>query len=287
MSAGGLRPLSRGGKGNSLINIDVIGRNFDYPTQFNQEHKYRTAKDFVTAYLIKELPPLATIAGHFRLNGSVAFVPFSTIERGTIVDEVRITANARSQVNSPDLAELSIGGGALPALTSFGEGGIRDSGAIYAYDTALVLNTPKSYTARAKDLKDVLSTQPSTTWGIGVKAWYGKGEATGAAITEAWVRANLQKHSSFNGHMPSVTVTPGSNDYIYYLAPVAWGLKVFEFLGSDQTNPESATRVRVRTDNEMLNGITQAEATEYFVIRSLGQGLGGGSSYTFQLGNIG
>lgn len=284
MAAGGLRPLSRGGDGK--INIDVTGRNFDNPTQFNMVHKYRTAKEFIKAYLIKELPPLATIAGHFRLNGSASFSSFTTIERGTIVDEVRLTVTGKSQVNSPDLAEVTVYGGALQSSFLLPEA-TRDTGSLYAYETGLALNQVKSYSARARDMKDVLSTQPSVAWATGTKVYYGKGNVTGAAITEAWVRANLAKHTSFNQHMGSVTVTPGADDYILYLAPVSLGLRVFEFLGSDQTNPESATRVRVRTDSEIANGVAQADATEYFVIRSLGQGLGGGSAYTFNIGTIG
>ncbi|MFD3001436.1 hypothetical protein ACFS7Z_13775 [Pontibacter toksunensis] len=272
---------SDGGK----LRIDVTGRNFAYPTQFNQQHKYRNVQEFVQAFLVVELPPLASIAGHFRLNGSTTFVAFGTIERGTIVSEVRITARGQSQVNSPDLAEIMINGGASPASTLL-EAGIRDS-TVYGSDTALLLNTPKSYNVRAKDVKGVLSNNPSATWGTGVKAYYGFGNVTGTGITETWVRTNLTKHANFNQHMGKVTVTPGPDDYILYLAPTAWGERVFEFLGSDQTNPESLTRVKVRTDAEIANGILQADATEYFVIRSLGQGLGNGSPYSFDIGTIG
>lgn len=285
MAAGASKPMSQRAKGAGPINIDVVGRNFDDPTKFNQPHKYLTAKDFIMSYLVKELPPVATISGHFRLNGGAAFVPFMTIERGTIVNEVRITARGTSQVNSPDLAEIMIGGGAVPASTSL-EAGVRDF-TVTAFDSSIMLNTPKTYTARARDLKGVLSSQPNDKWAIGVKAYHGKGNVEGATITEAWVRANLTKHGAFNQHMSEVTATPGADDYILYLAPVAWGLRVFEFLGSDQTNPESATRIKVRTDAEIANGILQKDATEYFVIRSLGKGLGGGSPYTFKIGTIG
>ncbi|WP_161889257.1 hypothetical protein [Pontibacter russatus] len=288
MAAGGHRPLSRGGS--DKININVTGRNFDTPTQFNMAHKYRTAKDFIKAYLIKELPPLATIAGHFRLNGSAVFTPFTTIERGTIINEVRLTATLKSQVNSPGLKQLVITGSYqfAPQTIDF-ELGTRDSGIIERYDTRIGSSSSiKTYTAKGYDVKDVLSaSSPSVAWGVGVKAYYGKGTATGAAITEAWVRENLLKHTVWNAHMGAVTVTPGAEDYIYYLAPVSWGLRVFEFLGSDQTNPESALRIKVRTDNEMLNGVEQSFATEYFVVRSLGKGLGGGAPYTFNIGTIG
>jgi len=288
MGAGGHRPLTRGGS--DKINIDVTGRNFDTPTQFNMAHKYRTAKDFIKAYLIKELPPLATIAGHFRLNGSAVFTPFSTIERGTKIEEVRLTATLKSQVNSPDLLRLEVFGNYQFGLKTINFApGTKDSGIIELYDSRIASSSSsKIYTAKGYDMKDVLSaSSPTATWTIGVKAYYGMGTATGAAITEAWVRENLLKHTAWNAHMGAVTVTPGAEDYIYYLAPVSWGLRVFEFLGSDQTNPESALRIKVRTDNEMLNGFAQASATEYFVVRSLGKGLGGGSPYTFNLGTIG
>lgn len=275
--------------GGEPLNINVSqGRNFSSPSLFNQAHVYTSYAQFFSAFLAPALPPVATISGQFRINGSGSFIAFQTIEKGTVVNEVRLTLGGSIQPNSPLIKELNVVGGATPAqhIISPPDDIITGLISTHTVNNLPTDNSSRTYSVSSKDTTNVVGNSVSASYSFSSLIYHGVGTEIGVAITEDVIRG---WSSQMSGHASSITKTPSGGQYIYYSAPVAYGLKVFEFLNSDQTNPESALRVKVRTASQIANGVAQDHASvdEYFVIRSISAGLGGGSPYTFSIGNIG
>ncbi|RDC65064.1 hypothetical protein [Adhaeribacter pallidiroseus] len=242
-----------------------------------------TVKAFLEKLAFISLPPTISITGSYRINGGTNWVNFGTLERGTLVNEVMLRVAGTVAPNSPAIQDIFVGGGAYPDNFYF-TGGRTPVGESY-FSPDIPLTTARVFTARAVDKANVASNQAAASWNYGVPNYYGPGSPVGAQIDETFIRS--LNRTPINQSLASVTATPGPGEYIYYAAPVSSGIKVFEFLSADQTNPEAALRVKVRTNAEIMNGTPLEEATEHYVVRSLSTGLGGGSPYTFQIGNPG
>jgi hypothetical protein len=285
---------SGGGGASGGGSIQGTGRNFNALTQYNQLHNFKNVKEAMMAFLFPPQPPTAAIAGAFILDNSAgAYVSFATLERGTLVSSVRLTVSGTQGANGQHVKYLRLtGGGISPNVFTIDPTAAGKTTDRIAYDnSAFTLNTAKSYSLQSEAADGVLSTSAPATWAFGVRSYMGVGKKTGAQIDEAFIRSLINKTNIGVGIQASVTQTPASDEYIYYVYPTALfgtGGKpyVFKFLGADQTNPEEALRIKVRTDAEVRNGTLQSHSsvTEYAVIRSLTAGLGSGSAYTFSVG---
>jgi hypothetical protein len=286
----GIEPIfNKKGKDTELpetdkFSVDGIGRNFGTPTQFNLQHRYDSVQQFVNAFLFPAQPPIVNFTGQFRLNGATSFEAFRTIEKGTIVNQVKVIASANSQVNSPLLKSVVLSNTLTPSVFEFEPAQqVNVLEAFMTVNNFPTQNSGRSFTAEAIDVSDVKSPVRTISYAFGNHVYFGKGTAIGSQINEAFVRSLT---SQFNSHRTSVTATPLADEYIYYIAPVSFGLRVFKFLGSNQTNPEEGLRIKVRTAAQIANGVSQNDASvdEYFVVRSINAGLGNGSPYTFEIG---
>lgn len=216
--------------------VNGIGRNFTTPTLFNQTHVYNDINELIQAWLFQAQPPsISSITGEFKLNGSSTFVPFATIQKGTIVRDVRVTVSGVKGTNGTNLVETST---TLPSPTPTSPTAQTPASSVTQAYTGEVNNISvttwagadqanKSYTGTVKDASGVSTTSSSVTFSYSDLVYYGVAAIPGVNISEAFIKALSTSVLDTDGFINPILFTSGATQHAWFAVPSAYADLIF------------------------------------------------------------
>lgn len=218
-----------------FLPVNGIGRNFSTPTVFNQNHVYNDINQLAQALLFPSQPPTASASGEFTLNGSPTFVPFTTLEKGTIVGNVRFTITGTQGINGGQIVQTTT---SLPTPTPVSPTTQIAANSVTQVYTSTVNNSgiitwaaadqsAKSYNGTVTDSKSAVATSNSVGYSYAVKLYYGPALVPGTPITETFIKSLpfiILDNDQFQSFL---SVTTGLNQHIWFFHEDILGNTIF------------------------------------------------------------
>lgn len=211
-----------------------IGRNFSQPTLFNQLHDYPTELSFINAFLFPAQPPSISVVGTFILNDNVSYESFKLIPRGTIVRDVRVTVQGYKGANGGQIVETST---SLPSPTPSSPtaqtpansvtqvyNGEINSDAVTTWSGADQAN--KTFSGSVKDSGNATNTA-NVSYSYGDFLFVGAATVPGGGVIESFIKALSQQILDTDAFQPSLSVTTGSGQHIWFASKDSLGEVVF------------------------------------------------------------
>lgn len=239
--------------------VNQIGRDFTNTTLFNKSHVYNNINELIQAWLFPALPPsISSITGEFKLNGSGTYVPFATIQKGTIVRDVRVTVTGVKGTNGTNIVETST---TLPSPTPASPTAQTPSSSVTQAYTGLINNVGvvlwsaadqanKSFTGTVKDVAGVSTTSSPVTFSYSDYIYYGVGAIPGIDISEAFIKGLGTSVLDTDGYINPLLFTIGSGQHGWVAVPNDYPTIVF----TDNAINIAGGFTLVNGDTELPNG---------------------------------
>ena len=131
--------------------------------------------------------------------------------------------------------------------------------------------TTETFSIRGDHEKGTIATRNANVSWLG-SVYYGVAlDVPNSSINEAWIKANLTR-SLNNSHLSSVTGNIGVGERLYYIYPIAYGLRLFDTpLGSEGGSLIIVAGPSVRTDSQIANSLL---AVDYAVNKNEQSNIG-------------